>query len=354
MEPIELDRPFLKHQFVRRLFQERQLGRILAKRIYDFHPDVVISANAPLDVQAAAQRAARTRHAAFVFWLQDIYSEAIDRHLRHSLPFIGHLIALRFIALERRLLRRADVVVAITDDFRPFLARWGVNPERVVTVENWSPLDEISPRSKTNPWAREHDLDSRPVVLYSGTLGLKHNPSLLLELARRLEAEVPEGRLVVVSEGLGADWLREHNQGFQSLVQVPFQPFESLPDVIGTADVVVAILEPDAGTFSVPSKVLSYLAAGRPIVAAIPQENLAARLITGSGAGVVVAVRDLGALSAACIDLLARDDDRILMGKRGRAYAESAFGVASKADQFEEVLNPTRSPHGQEGARDKS
>ena len=55
-----------------------------------------------------------------------------------------------------------------------------------------------------------------------------------------------------------------------SLRCLGFQPFEVLPDVLGSADVLVAILEPDAGVFSVPSKVLSYFCAGRPVLLAVP------------------------------------------------------------------------------------
>lgn len=339
VEAIDLDRPFAKYQLLRRLLQERQLGGILGKRIRAFDPDVVISSNAPLDVQVGAYHAARSASAAFIFWLQDVYSDAIARHLRRKLPGLGHLAALRFIALERSLLRKADRVVAITDDFRPLLQQWNVEPERVVTVENWAPLDDIVPRPKDNPWAREHGLHDRHVILYSGTLGLKHNPALLLEVAKLLQIEQPGARLVVVSEGMGADWLRDRGSDLATLVQLPFQSFDRLADVIGTADIVIAILEPGAGVFSVPSKVLTYLAAGRPVIGAIPAENLAARLIVGNGAGLVVSPLDPRALAVACIDLLAREDDRREMGRRARAYAESAFDIGRIADRFEGLLD---------------
>ena len=345
VEAVCLDRPFAKNQFVQRWFQERELGRILARRIRAFDPDVVISGNAPLDVQAAALEAARGTGAAFVFWMQDVYSEAIDRIMRRKVPGLGYLVALRFRALERRLLRQSDVIVVITDDFRPLLARWDVAPGRVVTIQNWAPLDDISPRPKSNRWAHKHDLATRQVILYAGTLGLKHNPALLLELAHQMHRECPEARLVVVSEGLGADWLREHAQGIDTLVQLPFQPFDQLPEVIATADVVLAILEPDAGVFSVPSKVLTYLAAGRPIVAAIPAENLAARLVAEQRAGMVVSPDDPTALAIASIELLSREGDRREMGQRARSYALRAFGISEIADRFEAIMgmaNPVR------------
>ena len=70
-------------------------------------------------------------------------------------------------------------------------------------IENWAPVDELPARPRENEWARRHGLDGKPVLLYSGTLGLKHDPGLLHRLAEAL----PEVAVVVASEGLGADWL---------------------------------------------------------------------------------------------------------------------------------------------------
>ena len=284
VEGIDLGEPFRKYSFARRLAQERRYGRLLVDRMARFEPDVVISANTPLDAQAASQEWAHRNGIGFVFWLQDIYSFAIERTLRRRWNLLGLPLALRFTRLERRLLRRADAVVAITADFLPALAGWDVQSERITVIENWAPLDEIVPRPKANAWAKEHGLADLPVFMYAGTLGLKHDPSVLLRLAQG----VPKAKIVVVSEGIGADWLHEHGASVANLIIVPYQPFDRLSEVLATGDVLVVILEPDAGAFSVPSKVLTALAAGRPILAAIPRSNLAARTIERVGAGRVV------------------------------------------------------------------
>ena len=69
----------------------------------------------------------------------------------------------------------------------------------------------------------------------------------------------------MISEGMGEARLRESaaRAALPNLRLLPFQPIDHYPDVLGAADVLVALLEPTAGTF-VPSKVLSYLCAGRP------------------------------------------------------------------------------------------
>src|SRR5207248_6252540 len=125
-------------------------------------------------------------------------------------------------------------------------------------------------------------LDKR-VALYAGTLGLKHDPGLLLELAMATR-ESDDVRVAVVSEGPGRDWLEQQRRrlGLANLVLLDYQPYEALPDVLASADVLLTLLEPAAGRFSVPSKILSNLCAGRAQVAALPSENLAARTIARS------------------------------------------------------------------------
>ncbi|KJV09451.1 hypothetical protein VZ95_11410 [Elstera litoralis] len=89
-------------------------------------------------------------------------------------------------------------------------------------------------------------------------------------------------RVLVVTEGIGADWLAEAKarEGLDNLILLPFQPFADVPNAIGTGAALVVLLEPDAGVYSVPSKTLAYLCADRPLLGAIPLNNLAAKLIT--------------------------------------------------------------------------
>jgi hypothetical protein len=76
-----------------------------------------------------------------------------------------------------------------------------------------------------------------------------------------------------------------------TLTLLPFQPFECLPDFLASTDVLLVLLEADAGRFSVPSKILSYLCETRPVLGAVPSGNAATRTLTQRTAGVVVAHR---------------------------------------------------------------
>jgi glycosyltransferase involved in cell wall biosynthesis len=154
----------------------------------------------------------------------------------------------------------------------------------------------------------------------------------------RLASAVPAASVVVVSEGTGTDQLAAIATMYDNLRLLPIQPHASVADMLATADVLIALLDPDASSFSVPSKVLTYLAAGRPVLAAMPADNAAARAISESGAGVVVEPQDRDRFVAVAQSLMADVDRRRRMGLAGRAYAEREFQIGRKADLFERVL----------------
>ena len=340
-DPIALARPVDKTALslgglVRRRQAERAYGTALVRHAEAFAPDVVLAANTPVDALGPLQAWASRRGVRVVNWLQDILSVGTDRVLRQRLPGVGGAVGRVYLARERRLLLAADAVVAITGGFRPLLARWGVPAQRVHVIENWAPLEEMPPRPKDNPWSRRLGLHAKRVVLYAGTLGMKHNPRLLLSLAERLERE-PDARLVVVSEGAGAEWLRAQGPPANTVL-LPFQPFSDLPDVHGAADVLAAILEPDAGVYSVPSKVLSYLCAARPVLLAVPPENLAAEIVRRERAGVVVPPTATSAFGIEGERLLGDAEARRAMAARARAYAEETFDIEAITDRFGPIL----------------
>lgn len=334
--PLDLKR------FATRPFAEALYGYKAAQRVAAFRPDAVLSANTPLDAQRFLQRAARRHDARFVVWLQDLIGEATVRLLAARLPAgLGEAVGRYYQRLEAAQLRRADAVVAITDDFRPVLDRMRVDPSRIHTVENWAPLADVPVRPQANPWSRTHDLAGKTVLLYTGTLGMKHNPALLVALAEAFRGD-PNVRVVVTSHGAGADFLcREADvRKLSNLAVLGFQPFEAMPNVLGSAAVLLAVLEPDAGVFSVPSKVLTYLCAARPLVLAVPEANLAARLVRRERAGLTVDPSDEAGFATAVRTILSDSAEAEAMGRRARAYADAAFPIDAIADRFEAILAP--------------
>lgn len=334
---LQLGEPFQKYNFFKRRGQEIRVGRLAAAAIAEHRPDIVLAGNAPIDAHRQVADHCLSSGTPMVYWLQDVNSIAIERILGQRLGMLGRLIGWIYKVIERRMLRSSSICVAITDDFIPLLMRWGIPRERIAVIENWAPIDDIPRLEPPTPWGAAHGLTAPGTFIYAGTLSLKHDPAQLLALAERLN-ERGDARLVVASEGVGADYLRQHGANLAALRVMAFQPFSAFAEMLASADVLVAVLEPDAGVFSVPSKILSYFCAGRPVLASIPSDNLAAKLIDRNRAGLVVAPGDVESFVAAAERLLDEPDLARDMGRNARAHAEASFAIDGVAERFERVF----------------
>jgi colanic acid biosynthesis glycosyl transferase WcaI len=332
---IELSSEFARYSAIARLRQEVQYARMSTRAILAVRPNVAVLSNIPLLSMFLLTISLRMRRVPYVFWHQDIYSEAIRVIARDRFGQLGRLIGWVAGRVERRVARGAAAVVAISDNFIEQLDAWGVRKSKVHVVPNWAAIDEMPSRPRDNVWAKAQGLVGKPVVMYAGTLGLKHDPSVISRLAQ----SAPEGsQTVVVSEGQGREWLESEASEVPGLSLLDYQPYEQLPDMLASADVLLVVLESNASRYSVPSKVLNYLCAGRPVLALLPPDNAVAQMVEAAEAGIVVAPGDADAASAALNSLLASPVARAAMGTAARRFAERTFDVTCVGERFESLL----------------
>lgn len=334
--PIDLGQQMERHNLRKRRETEMEHGRRVAQIIRQVQPQVVLSGNSSLDPQRIIRETCRSEAIPFIFWLQDLWGVAASRLLKKKLPVVGGLIGAYYQRMERKLLSGSDRVVVISEDFRRFVP---LPSDRVVVIENWAAMDHLPVLPRENEWGDRQGLSQTFNFLYSGTLGMKHNPELMVQLALAFR-DRPDVRVVVTSEGSSIDWLRGRisETGLENLVLLPFQPFSDLAPMLATADVLIAILEPDAGVFSVPSKVLSYHCAARPLLLAVPPENLASKIVAENQTGMVVAPTDADAFVAAGESLYADAEGRVRMAANARAYAERTFDIDRVCERFESIF----------------
>lgn len=339
VEPVSCGRQLNKYALLRRWLQEMGYGGRLARRIAAFRPDIVLSANTPPAVQARLQKEMARRRTPLICWVQDIFTPGIDRVLA-DVPAPVRRIASRFLGrVEFGAMRASAGIVVISPDFLTVLAAYGVVHPYSRVIENWAPHGEITTQAKDNPWARERGLADKFVFLCSGTLGMKHNPAHLANLARAFRGD-PDVRVVVVSQGLGRRWLEgvKTAEELDNLLLFDFQPAETLSDVLATGDVSVLLLEAYAGVLSVPSKIYSYFCAGRPMLGALPADNLACRRMTEQQAGLCVAPEDEAGFVAAARRLRSDPALRAACAANQTAYAVRAFDIDMIGQRFERIL----------------
>ena len=114
-----------KQNFIKRRSQEKKYGKRLVQHLIEIKPDVVISANTPLDAQLELYKWCKKSNVPFIFWLQDIISVAAASILKKKLGILGSLIAKYYQGIEKKILKGSDYIITIADDFNEIVQNWG-------------------------------------------------------------------------------------------------------------------------------------------------------------------------------------------------------------------------------------
>ena len=295
--------------------------------------DGVLAMSPPLTLGVAGWAIARSRRASFVFNVQDVYPDiAIE---------LGYFSNPRVISATRRLerwcYRHADAVTVLSDDLRDNVAGKTSVAAKVRVIPNFVDTDLIVPLDRENSYRREFGLSGKTVVMYAGNVGLSQSLDVVLESAAALSYE---DELVFVINGQGAkrEELQTAARGLDNVVFVDMQPAERLPEVLAAADIHLVPLKRGLTASSVPSKMHSILAAGRPLVASVDPHSEVERVIERCSAGIAVPPEDAEALTKALKSLLDAPAERERMGAAGRAFVESWASPEAVAKSYEELF----------------
>src|SRR5437588_1512401 len=108
IEALKIDKHFKRYSYFERLGAHQHYANILRAKVGEFQPDVVISGNAPTDVQYRLSAECIRRNIRFVHWIQDFYALALETLLTRKIGLLGRVCAAPFHFLERRIFRRCD------------------------------------------------------------------------------------------------------------------------------------------------------------------------------------------------------------------------------------------------------
>jgi colanic acid biosynthesis glycosyl transferase WcaI len=225
------------------------------------------------------------------------------------------------------LVARAAGVVTPTAAMAATAIQLGAPTERVVVHSHWEDPAIVRVEPRDNAFSREHQLVDRFVVMYAGNLGLTQQLDRYLPLARRLE-DLSDLVFVFLGEGAAKEALETAAAAHPNVRFLPYQPRDTMSWSLGSADVFFAPLAAGLTRFMLPSKIYTFLASGRPIVAAIDERCDVADLVRTSGAGVVIAPADVEALERELRRLYAEPALRKTMGRAGRTLLETTYARA--------------------------
>ena len=306
-------------------------------------PDLVLAMSPPLTLGPAGWAVARARRVPFVFNIQDVFPDVAVE--------LGLLTGRRAIAaaslLERVSYRRSDAVTVLSDELADNVrskittgltgARAAREAAKVRVIPNFVDTDWISPGPTANRYRDEHGLGDRTVVMYAGNVGLSQSLDLVIGAAAAMVDE-PDVVFVINGGGAARPDLERRAAGMANVVFVDMQPKARLPEVLAAADLHVVPLKRGLAWSSVPSKLYSILAAGRPILASVDDGTEVARTIERAGAGRSVPPDDPEAFTAALRAMLADRAGREAAGSSGRRFVEGWASPGAVAEAYQDLF----------------
>jgi colanic acid biosynthesis glycosyl transferase WcaI len=307
-------------------------------------PDAVLAMSPPLTLGLAGRMVATARRVPLVFNIQDVFPDvAIE---------LGLLTGKRVIrgarALERASYRMSDAITVLSDDLAANVRakitiglegeRAELQAAKVRVIPNFVDTNAIRPAAQENSYRKDYGLIGKTVVMYAGNVGFSQSLDLVLDAARSFEASRPDVVFVINGGGSARPGLEREAANLSNLRFIDMQPIERLPEVLAAGDLHVVPLRASLAWSSVPSKLYSILAAGRPILASVDAGTEVERPIERAGAGIAVPPDSPAEFCAALAELLDDRERSERMGASGRLFVERWASPAAVAESYENLF----------------
>jgi colanic acid biosynthesis glycosyl transferase WcaI len=240
--------------------------------------------------------------------------------------------------LEKSCLKRAAIVRILSQSFKEKIIELGVPPSKIRLIYDWVDTDLIYPLHRNNKFAQENRLVNSFIVLYAGNIGFSQDLKNVLKCAQKLVNE--NIQFVFVGEGPAKQSLIEYSISLQlpNVRFLPFQPRVRLPEVLASTDLSLVTLRQGMGFNSLPSKTLSILASGRPLIACVDPGSDTWHLVERSQSGLCIPPEDPESLARAILTLKRNSKLKNQMGVRGREYVLNHHSPKMAAKAFEKIL----------------
>ncbi len=280
-------------------------------------PDLILLYSPPLTLGTTGWLLAKVKNIPFIVNVQDLFPQnAIDLGILK-----GKFLIKIFENLEKFVYQKASMITVHSEGNKKAVGLKCKNPNKVKVIPNWVDTDFIQPGQRLNDFAKKYGLANRFIVSFAGVMGFSQGVDIIVKAAKLLE-EKSEILFILVGEGPEKEKLKAEIKKFRNVKFIPMQPKEVYPQVLAASDISLVTLKKSVKTPVVPSKILSIMAAGRPLVASLPLEGDAPQIIRKANCGICIEPEDAEALAKAVLKLYNDSKLRKSLAKNGRLYAE--------------------------------
>lgn len=239
----------------------------------------------------------RNRFSILIF---DVYPNVLTIYNISERNFIYKL----WVRWNKILFNRAHCLFTLGESMSELLSQY-VDQSKIKVIHNWSGLTKVReiPKEK-NSFLKEHHLEDKFIVQYSGNIGYTHNVEILVEIAKLMIGETDLFFLII---GRGEKY-NEINKKVESEKIVnckllPFQPDDRLNDSLSAADLGVVLLDDKTAHVSIPSKIYNLQVVGVPILGIAATNSELAKHLKRYNSGMCFSQNDKQSIMDYIIDM---------------------------------------------------
>jgi glycosyltransferase involved in cell wall biosynthesis len=276
-----------------------------------------------------------TRRARLVLWVQDLWPEVLT-----AMGFVKNPIVLKLVdRLVRLIYNHSDIILIQSEGFRSSITQRVNDASKIRYFPNASELNSTSSSKEGLEQYNEllNDLRRNFSVVFAGNIGIAQSCETIVNAAEHIK-ELSNIRFFIIGDGTEALSLKQmiHSKGLSNVVMVEAIPAQSMSAIYNASSVLLLTLRNHkAFSATIPSKLQSYMIAGKPIVASVNAEGEVARCMLQSRAGIVCSPENPKALAKAVLDIHDMSEkDRLELGLNGKKYSNSHFNLDNRIHEL--------------------
>ena len=279
----------------------------------------------------------------FVYNLQDIFPDSL---VNAGMVHEGSLLWKIGRKIEDFSYRNADRIIAISENIKQNIIDKGVPADKITVIPNWVDTNTVRPIAKgDNKLFDELGLDrNKFIVTYAGRLGPAQNVDLLLDAADKLQ-NFNQICFVIIGDGSEKGKLTARVRQMRNVQIFPLQPLNRVSEVYSLGDVSIVIMKKGAGGSAMPSKTLSIMSSGRPVLASFDHGTELETIINNNRCGKLVAAGDCCQLANQIAWFMNNPLECALMGNNAREFVEENLSKLECTYKYLQVFRDVINTH---------
>lgn len=307
------------------------LAGLLAKK-----PDIMFVYSPPLFMGLAGWLVSMSKGAPWVMGVQDLHPQCyIDQGVLKNRPIISVLEA-----IEKFCYKRASLITVHSEGNKEHIIRHkGINENKVRVIQNWLDTEEMKPLPRDNDFSQKHKLNGKFIVSYAGTLSISQGLMSIIDAANILK-DRNDIEFFIVGDGIEKQKMMDKVKDYklQNVRFLGMQPKSVYPYVVASSDVGLVTLNNKVKTPVVPSKILSMMAAARPVLASIPLDGDAPKLIEDAKCGICIGPENPEELAEKIAYLSENRELCKKFGEQGREYVVEHLSLNKRVEDIERMF----------------